>query len=71
MTNLEEYYIIKINDNSFRLATTKYHSTISRAVDITGQGTGADHKFSIINTLDDALVEPDDNFGFNETWTDL
>ena len=71
LTNLEEYYIIKINDNSFRLATTKYHASISRAVDITGQGTGADHKFSIINTLDDALVEPDDNFGFNETWTDL
>ena len=71
LTNLEEYYIIKINENSFRLATTKYHSSISRAVDITSQGTGGDHKFSIINTLDDALVEPDDNFGFNETWTDL
>ena len=71
LTNLDEYYIIKIDNNSFRVATTKYHSSIGRAVDITSQGTGGDHKFSIINTLDDALVEPEDNFGFNETWTDL
>jgi len=71
LTNLEEYYIIKLNENAFRVATTKYHSSISRAIDITSQGTGGDHKFSVINTLDDALVEPDDNFGFNETWTNL
>ena len=71
LTNLEEYYIIRLNDNAFRVATTKYNSSVGRAVDLTSQGTGTDHKFSIINTLDDALVEPDDNFGFNETWTDL
>ena len=71
LTNLEEYYIIRLNDNAFRVATTKYNSSVGRADDLTSQGTGTDHKFSIINTLDDALVEPDDNFGFNETWTDL
>ena len=71
LSNLDEYYIIKIDNNSFRVATTKYYSSIGRGVDITSQGTGGNHKFSIINTLDDALVEPEDNFGFNETWTDL
>ena len=37
--------------------------------DITSGGTGT-QTFSVVNTLDDAFVEPDDNFGFNESWTD-
>ena len=54
----------------FRLASTKYNSQRGLPVDLTSQGTGSNHKFSIINSLDDPYVEPDDNFGFNETWTE-
>ena len=70
LTNLQEYYMIKIDNDNFRLASTKYNSQRGLAVDLTSQGTGTNHRFSIINSLDDAYVEPDDNFGFNETWTE-
>ena len=70
LTDLQEYYIIKIDNDNFRLATTKYNSTRGYSLDITSSGTGGGHKFSIINSLDDNFVEEDDNFGFNETWTE-
>lgn len=62
--------MIKIDNDNFRVASTKYNAQRGFGVDLTSQGTGVDHKFSIINSLDDAYVEPDDNFGFNETWTE-
>ena len=64
-----EYYIIKIDNDNFRVAGTKYNATRGYALDITSIGTGL-QSFSVVNTLDDAFEEPDDNFGFNETWTD-
>ena len=70
LTDLQEYYMIKIDNDNFRVASTKYNAQRGFGVDLTSQGTGQDHKFSIINSLDDAYVEPDDNFGFNETWTE-
>jgi|TARA_B100000085_G_scaffold63662_1_gene56521 hypothetical protein len=66
----KEYYIIKIDNNNFRVAGTKYNAQRGYGIDLTSQGTGGNHKFSIINTLDDAFVESDDNFGFNDTWTE-
>jgi len=65
-----EYYIVKIDNNNFRVATTKYNSQRDININLTSQGTGP-HKFSVITTLDDQFVEPDDNFGFNESWTTL
>lgn len=70
LTDSKEYYIIKIDNNNFRVSGTKYNAQRGYGLDLTSQGTGVNHKFSIINTLDDAFVEPDDNFGFNETWTE-
>ena len=70
LTDSKEYYIIKIDNNNFRVAGTKYNAQRGYGLDLTSQGTGANHKFSIINTLDDAFVESDDNFGFNDTWTE-
>ena len=64
-----EYYIIKIDNDNFRVAGTKYNATRGYGLDITSGGTGT-QTFSVVNTLDDAFVEADDNFGFNETWTD-
>jgi len=69
LTSLNEYYIIRIDSNNFRVAISKAHASNGYAVDLTAQGTGSGHKFSIVNSLDDAFVEPDDDFGFNETWT--
>jgi len=68
LSNSTEYYIIKIDDANFRLATTKFNAQRGYALDITEANTGT-HKFSVINSLDDAFVESDDNFGFNESWT--
>jgi hypothetical protein len=70
LTDLQEYYIIKIDNDNFRLATTKYNSSRGNSLNITSAGSGTDHKFSIINSIDDSYVEPDDNFGFNESWTE-
>jgi hypothetical protein len=64
-----EYYIVKIDNDNFRVATTKYNAQRGIFVNLTSQGTGP-HKFSVINTIDDQFVEPDDNFGFNESWTE-
>lgn len=63
------YYIIKIDDNSFRVATSKTYARQGFAVDITSQGSGNDHKFSVINELDDAFIGPNDDFGFNDSYT--
>ena len=69
LTDGNEYYIIKIDNDNFRLAGTKYNATRGYALDITSVGTG-EQTFSVVNTLDDAFVESDDNFGFNESWTE-
>ena len=66
LTDGNEYYIIKIDNDNFRLAGTKYNATRGYALDITSVGTG-EQTFSVVNTLDDAFVESDDNFGFNES----
>ena len=64
-----EYYIVKIDNDNFRVATTKYNSQRGYGLDITSAGVGQ-QTFSIVNSLDDAFVESDDNFGFNESWTE-
>ena len=69
LTDKQNYYIIKIDDTSFRVAKSKSYARQGFAVDITSQGTGGDHKFSVINDADHVLIEPDDDFGFNESFT--
>ena len=69
LTASSEYYIIRIDSDNFRVAVSKSHASNGYALDLTSQGAGSNHKFSIVNSLDDAFVEPDDDFGFNETWT--
>ena len=69
LTAGNEYYIIKIDSDNFRVAGTKYNAQRGYGLDITSAGVGG-QIFSIINTLDDAFVESDDNFGFNDTWTE-
>ena len=66
----DEYYIIKIDNDNFRLASTKFNSQRGYSVNITAANAG-EHKFSVINSVDDAYVDSDDNFGFNETWTEF
>jgi len=63
------YYIIKINDDTFRLAKSKSYARQGFSIDISSQGTGNDHKFSVINNADHALIESDDDFGFNDSFT--
>ena len=65
-----EYYIIKIDNDNFRVASTKYNAQRGYPINIT-QANAGEHKFSAINSLDDAYVESDDNFGFNESWTNF
>ena len=50
LTDLQEYYMIKIDNDNFRVASTKYNAQRGFSVDLTSQGTGVDHKFSIINS---------------------
>ena len=69
LTDKTNYFIIKIDNDSFRLAKSKSYARQGFAVDITTQGAGGDHKFSVINEADHAFVEPDDDFGFNESFT--
>jgi hypothetical protein len=68
LTDEGTYYVVKIDDNSFRLATSKLNANQGYYVDITSAGSGTTHKISAINAVDDDLVEADDNFGFNEEW---
>ena len=67
-----EYYIIKIDNDNFRVSGTKYNATRGYALRYNFYWNWHWYTitFSVVNTLDDAFVEPDDNFGFNETWTD-
>ena len=60
---------VKIDNDYFRVAATKYNSQRGYGLDITSAGVGQ-QTFSIVNSLDDAFVESDDNFGFNESWTE-
>lgn len=69
LTTLQEYYVIRIDSDNFRLSISKSHASNGYSIDLTSIGTGSNHKFSVVNTLDDAFVEPDDDFGFNEMWT--
>lgn len=62
------YYVVKIDNNNLRLATTKLNANQGYYVDLTSSGSGSSHKISAINTADDLLVEADDDFGFNEQW---
>lgn len=65
----ENYYVIRLDPANFRLAKTKLDSRQGYYIEFTSSGSG-EHKFSIINQYDDAFVEADDDYGFNETWTD-
>ena len=65
------YFIIKIDNDNFRVAKSKSYVRQGFAIDLTSQPTGNDHKFSVINELDDAFMEPGDDFGFNENWTNF
>jgi|14BtaG_2_1085337.scaffolds.fasta_scaffold05000_2 hypothetical protein len=69
LTDKENYFIIKIDNDNFRVAKSKSYARQGFAIDITAQGTGGDHKFSVINDADHVLIEPDDDFGFNESYT--
>ena len=69
LTDKENYHIIRIDDSNFRVAKSKSYARQGFAVDITSQGTGGDHKFSVINNADHILIEADDDFGFNESFT--
>ena len=69
LTDKTNYFIIKIDNDSFRLAKSKSYARQGFAIDVTSQGAGGDHKFSVINEADHAFVEPDDDFGFNESFT--
>jgi len=71
LTDKQNYFVIRIDDGSFRVAKSKSYARQGFAVDITSQGTGGDHKFSVINDADHILVEPDDDFGFNESFTNF
>ena len=55
--------------NLCNVAKSKSYARQGFAVDITSQGTGGDNKFSVINDADHILVEADDDFGFNESFT--
>lgn len=63
------YYVIKLDPSNFRLAETKLKARNGIYIPFDSAGSG-EHKFSIINQYDDTFVEPDDDFGFNELWTD-
>ena len=63
------YYIIKIDNDNFRLAKSKSYARQGFTVGFTTQGAGNDHKFSVINASDHALIEADDDFGFNDSFT--
>ena len=69
LTDKTNYFIIKIDNDNFRLAKSKSYARQGFAIDVTSQGAGGDHKFSVINEADHAFVEPDDDFGFNESFT--
>ena len=69
LTDKTNYFIIKIDNDNFRLAKSKSYARQGFAIDITTQGAGGDHKFSVINEADHVFVEPDDDFGFNESFT--
>lgn len=69
LTDKQNYFVIRIDDSNFRVAKSKSYARQGFAVDITSQGTGGDNKFSVINDADHILVEADDDFGFNESFT--
>lgn len=70
LQHLGTYYIIRIDANSFRLASTKRNATSSIALDlVVPAGAGTQHKFSVINEADVLLIDDDDNFGFNGEWS--
>ena len=68
LTDKDNYFIIKIDNDSFRLVKSKSYARQGFAIDVTSQGRGGDHKFSVINE-GSHFVEPDDDFGFNESFT--
>ena len=69
LVDKNNYYIIKIDNDNFRVAKSKSYARQGFAIDITSQPTGNDQKFSVINELDDAFMDAGDDFGFNESWT--
>ena len=69
LVDKSNYYIIKIDNDNFRVAKSKSYARQGFAIDITSQPTGNDQKFSVINELDDAFMDAGDDFGFNESWT--
>lgn len=71
LVDKQNYFMIRIDDSNFRVAKSKSYARQGFAIDITAQGTGGDHKFSVINDADNILIEPDDDFGFNESFTNF
>ncbi|MBD2449019.1 DUF4347 domain-containing protein [Nostoc sp. FACHB-152] len=45
LTNQTEYYVIRINENIFKLATSRANASAGVAIDLTGVGTGTSHTF--------------------------
>ena len=71
LTDKQNYFIVRIDDSNFRVSKSKSYARQGFAVDITSQGTGGDHKFSVINDADHILIDSDDDFGFNESFTNF
>lgn len=62
------YYIIKIDNNNFKLAYNLLSSIVGNNIILSSYGQ-SDHRFSVINSLDDELVVPSDQFDINIYWS--
>jgi len=70
LENLGTYYIIRIDANSFRVATTKKNASNNISIDlIIPASAGTNHKFSVVNAADVILLDDNDNFGFSGEWS--
>jgi len=53
-----KYFVIKVDDNNVKLATTKSNATNNQAIDLTGQGTGT-HSFETDGVAVSYILEND------------
>ena len=67
LVNDKVYYVVYINSDSFGVATSLYHAKNKSTINLLYYGTG-EHKFSVINELDDALINPQDGFNIDKYW---